>query len=134
MSESEKHRTLVDFLRRKIKEDYGTDKALTVFVDLDNRKDDPAPQKINGNVPDLYATELSSELEIIGEAKTAKDFETQRSISQIENFVDYVSKREQSIFCLCVPWHIEILAEDVVLDMAQKKGLPKERIKIIGMM
>ena len=131
MSESLRHRKLVEHLREHIHTRYGNVRGVAVYADLDNGPDSPPPPNIKGNIPDVFATVLATGAEIIGEAKTAKDFETPRSIAQIENFLDFVQKRRNRIFFLCVPWHIEIYAEGIVNDMASKKGIKSDQAEIV---
>ena len=134
MSESEAHRILVEHLKDEICAEFAKDQRISIRIDLDNTPNKPAPEKLNGNIPDLYAEGLNSKLEIVGEAKTFKDFDKPRSILQIKNFVDYTSKRDDAYFCLCVPYEIEIYAEAIVHDMASQMGLSQENIRIYGMM
>jgi len=132
MSESLYHKNLVQHLRDEIHKRHGLKGGFTILSDLDNHSGDPPPRNLRGNVPDVYAKVLATGEEIIGEAKTANDFETNRSISQVENFLDYLQKSNTGKFYLCVPWHIEIHAEIIINKMALSKNISLDRVGILA--
>ena len=134
MAESFWHRELVVFLKSYVESTYGLKGNLSIQSDIDNTSRQPAPHKIKGNIPDLFAKVLGGDCEIVGEAKTPKDFETSRSQLQIKNFLEYVHGGSNRVFCLCVPFEIEIYAENVLSDVACDIGMDKSQIVVIGKM
>ena len=61
------------------------------------------PPRIQGYVPDVYATNVPTTITLIGEAKTQKDLENEHSERQISAFLRYLSHTERGIFVLSVP-------------------------------
>ncbi len=61
------------------------------------------PLSISGFMPDLFASDLPATFEVLGEAKTPLDLETQRSARQISAFLDHLAVRPGSSFYLSVP-------------------------------
>jgi hypothetical protein len=61
------------------------------------------PFSIGGYTPDLFASDLPTTFEVVGEAKSASDLETERSGRQIRAFLDHLSLRPDSSFYLSVP-------------------------------
>lgn len=132
MSETLRHRSLVMHLRDHVLETYAAESSIHLFIDLDNQKADPAPPELRGNRPDLYAKIFDTGREIVGEAKTPNDFDTDRSIRQITNFLGYLHKSHGGIFYLCVPWYLEIYAEDVVRDIVETNSFDLSEIRVLG--
>jgi hypothetical protein len=61
------------------------------------------PPSISGFTPDLFASDLPATFEVLGEAKTPLDLETERSVRQISAFLDHLAVRPESSFYLSVP-------------------------------
>lgn len=100
--ESLLHIRLVECLERHVREHHRTERGLLMLVDHDRYGRD-RPHRINGFCPDLFASDLPSTFEILGEAKTADDLERPRSHSQIVAFLDYLALQPVGWFYLCVP-------------------------------
>lgn len=78
------------------------------------------PPKIKGHIPDLYAR-VTNDTCIIGEAKTPKDFESDRSQEQIVCFLEYADKN-QCVFLLSVPFTYHVAASGRIEYLASSNG------------
>jgi hypothetical protein len=100
--ESTLHIRLVECLIRQVQERHPTQRGLLMLVDHDRFGSD-RPHRINGYCPDLFASDLPSTFEVVGEAKTPLDLERPRSHAQIVAFLDHLSLRANGWLYLCVP-------------------------------
>lgn len=100
--ESTLHIRLVECLARQVRERHPAERGLLMLVDHDHYGND-RPYRVNGYCPDLFASDLPTTFEVLGEAKTAADLERTRSHAQIGAFLDYLSLRPHGWFYLCVP-------------------------------
>lgn len=75
------------------------------------------PPRINGYVPDLYATDVPTTTTLIGEAKTKADLETDHTRVQIQAFLDYLSQTPNGIFVLSVPLSAAATARRLLLQL-----------------
>lgn len=73
-----------------------------MLVDHDRYGSD-RPHRINGYCPDLFASDLPTTFEVLGEAKTGPDLERPRSHAQIVAFLDYLALQANGWFYLSVP-------------------------------
>jgi len=100
--ESTLHIRLVECLEQYVLQHHQTPRGLLMLVDHDgyglNR-----PHRINRFCPDLFACDLPTTFEVVGEAKTGADLERPRSHLQIIAFLDYLALQPNSRFYLCVP-------------------------------
>jgi len=78
------------------------------------------PPKIGGYIPDLYAR-IANETCIIGEAKTPKDFETDRSQEQIVSFLKYADENK-CMFFLSVPFMYHLAASGRIEYLIKLNG------------
>ena len=85
-----------------MRERHATERGLLMLVDHD-RYGSNRPHRVNGYCPDLFASDLPTTFEILGEAKTTPDLERPRSHAQIVAFLDHLSLRPGGWFYLCVP-------------------------------
>lgn len=100
--ESLLHIRLVECLEREVRVRHPTERGLLMLLDHDRYGSD-RPHRINGYCPDLFASDLPTTFEILGEAKTGPDLDRPRSHAQIRAFLDYLSLQPRSWFYLCVP-------------------------------
>jgi hypothetical protein len=98
-----RHVLLVNALLQAIEEKHNSPKKLLVFADL-ARFGNNRPPMVGGFVPDVYAHDLPITSRIVGEAKTERDFETDRSRLQLAAFLDHLCLYQQSTFYVAVPW------------------------------
>ncbi len=78
------------------------------------------PPKLGSHIPDLYAR-LARETCIIGEAKTPRDFETDRSQEQIVCFLRYADENK-CMFILAVPFMYHLAASGRIKYLAVSNG------------
>lgn len=78
------------------------------------------PPRIEGYIPDLYARIISDTC-IIGEAKTPKDFESDRSQEQIVCFLKYAHEN-RCVFFLSVPFMYHLAALGRIEYLASSNG------------
>lgn len=69
----------------------------------DNGEGHELPQKVNGYIPDVFASDVPFTFHIIGEAKTHGDIVSQHSKKQVRAFLDFLSVYSNSVFYLAVP-------------------------------
>ena len=100
--ESELHRRLVERLVDAVRRDHNPPRGLLVLADHPDFGAD-RPPSIGGFLPDLFASDLPATFEIIGEAKTVPDLETDRSARQLRGFLDHLCLRPRPFFYLTVP-------------------------------
>ena len=65
------------------------------------------PPMIGGFKPDVFAQDVPATFRVIGEAKTANDFQEERSTRQISAFLDHLALYPNSCFYLAVPWFVK---------------------------
>lgn len=100
--ESLLHIRLVESLEQQVRARHPTERGLLMLVDHDRYGSD-RPHRVNGYCPDLFASDLPTTFEVLGEAKTGADLERPRSQAQISAFLDYLALRQRGFFYLCVP-------------------------------
>lgn len=73
------------------------------------------PFKIEGNIPDLYASYYIGEEKkvIIGEAKTHNDLDNNHTYEQIASFIKYCNQNNGSLV-MAVYWDQVVLCNDII--------------------
>jgi hypothetical protein len=107
--------TLVEFISAKWDES-----IVQMLVDHGVTGVKSRPPRIEGHIPDLYAR-IADNTCIIGEAKTPKDFESDRSQKQIECFLKYADEN-QCMFFLSVPFMYHVAAFGRIEYLASSSG------------
>jgi hypothetical protein len=92
------------------------------------------PPAINGHVPDLYVDEKTTRLIVIGEAKTSRDLETERSENQLRSFIKYCSLYSNSILVLAVPWYSTRSAKSLICMLERRMGVEAAQTKVLDML
>lgn len=103
MGETAVHARLVDALIVYAEIELGQRSNLCLRNDAVRPVRGERPPRINGYVPDLYATDVPTTATLIGEAKTKADLETDHTRVQIQAFLGYLSQTPNGIFVLSVP-------------------------------
>lgn len=103
MSESSTHASLVQALIAFAGRELGALADLAVREDGVRPLRGERPPRINGYVPDVFATDVPTTSTLVGEAKTRADLETDRSQGQISAFLAYLAQTPGGIFVLGVP-------------------------------
>lgn len=102
MPESKQHIDLVKRLLHHIEDNY-SDKSLFVLSDLPEEHTDNRPPRVVNHVPDVFASNPITGFAIIGEAKILKDIETDHTINQLKEFINYLKYQEgESLLLLSV--------------------------------
>lgn len=112
--ETSAHTLLVERLISYVQAMHRPPRGLLILADHHSFGHNRPPQ-IAGYTPDLFASDLPATFEVIGEAKTMADLETDRSQRQIRAFLDYLSVRQDTSFYLVVP-PFQRLRSAAVLD------------------
>ena len=99
--ESRQHAAIVEGLVSHIREVHEPPGGFVLYSDTGERCE--LPQRVNGYIPDVFASDVPSTFHIIGEAKTHGDIVSQRSKRQVKAFLDFLSAYSNSIFYLAVP-------------------------------
>lgn len=100
--ESLLHIRLVEGLIKHVRATHRPPRGLLMLADHRSFGAD-RPPSIEGFFPDLFASDLPATFEILGEAKTPGDLETERSARQLAGFLDYLALRPSSTLYLMVP-------------------------------
>lgn len=75
------------------------------------------PPRIEGFMPDVFASDVPETFRILGEAKTPADLESERSLRQIAVFLDHLALRQSATFYLAVPWHLVPRARGIIRSL-----------------
>ncbi|MER9946216.1 hypothetical protein NKJ70_30685 [Mesorhizobium sp. M0092] len=100
--ESSVHAMLVERLIAHVRTTHVPERGLLIFADHWSFGRN-APPRINGFMPDVFASDLPTTFEVVGEAKTMDDLRTERSRRQIVGFLDHLAVRPNTHFYLYVP-------------------------------
>ncbi len=110
MGETAVHAGLVEALVAYAETELGLAANLSIRHDAVRPIRGERPPRINGYVPDLYATDVPTTATLIGEAKTRADLETEHTRAQVHAFLDYLSQTPNGIFVLSVPMSAAVTA------------------------
>ena len=127
MSEGPTHLALVAALAKYLLRIVAVDHA-PILVDRPGLAQGSKPPLIDGFVPDLFFGPNSP---VIGEAKTLRDLETQRSYDQIGAFMRYVATNRDARFFLAVPLVAKNYARSVVQWNIRDRGLTTGYFEIV---
>ena len=119
MAESTKHSALVHTIIKYIGREHT---QCGILHDLSSAIGAEKPSRIDGFVPDVYAFDAPLTTVIIGEAKTQKDLETERSRKQMTAFLSFLGLQGTGIFILAVPWHLKRSAAVIVEKIRRETG------------
>ena len=99
-----------------------------VLVDLLGRPPQGKPFLLNGFIPDLF---VPSPFYIIGEAKTANDLESERSLQQLESYIRYLANHRTGRLVVAVPLPLINRAKRVVRLLCEQSGCPEPQTDVI---
>ncbi len=129
MSESENHIRLVRQLISWLANNFFDGDDGCILADLPDKSLQQKPPRIKNYIPDVYVSCVSSDLFIIGEAKTARDVETNHTKDQIESFLQKCKEFDRSLFVFAVSWDLTRLAKALVKSVQRK--IQAEKVDII---
>jgi hypothetical protein len=118
--ESAQHVNLVERLVATVEQRHQTSRGIVVFADH-HKFGINQPPMIGGYKPDVFAQDLPETFRVIGEAKTPDDFKSERSLRQIEAFLNHLALYENSTFYLAVPWFLKPRANYVIRDLSRSE-------------
>ncbi|MDN4631973.1 hypothetical protein QCD71_10645 [Sphingomonas sp. PsM26] len=72
------------------------------------------PHHCGGYCPDLFASDLPTTFEVIGEAKTSSDIERPRSHRQLAGFLEHLSVQQEAYLYVCVPHPTVVRARTII--------------------
>lgn len=104
MSESAEHIALVERVLKHFHSTYRETNTIYSLTDLPGRASKLRPPIIGGYVPDVYCTDTHASLVAVGEAKTAKDLHTGRSLEQLSAFYKHITVSKGGYLAIGVPW------------------------------
>ena len=87
---------------------------------------------IGGYKPDVFAHNLPSTFQVIGEAKTVNDFKDERTERQIKAFLDHLALYSNASFYLAVPWLVRPKAT-YTLKMLRSPGHERIQIEVLSL-
>ena len=103
MPESERHARLVKAIIAHLEKRLGPTSEIMVRNDSVRPLRGERPPKLPQFIPDVYATDVPTTKTVIGEAKTARDLETDHSHRQIASFLEHLAHTPNGLFILAVP-------------------------------
>ena len=112
------HISLVERLIAHVRERHKPPRGLLLLADHRSFSSN-RPFCIGRYTPDLFASDLPATFEVLGEAKTPSDLETERSARQISAFLDHLALRPGSSFYLSVPPYARARAHAVLNRLIQ---------------
>jgi hypothetical protein len=118
MPESESHVKLVEAMVRWIANTYFAGDAGSILVD--SGTSNGKPPRIDGYVPDAFATSFSGNRIVIGEAKTWRDLENRHTHDQIVAFMRRCRASTGGVLVLAVPWHMTRFAASLLRSLKKR--------------
>ena len=134
MGESAVHMSLVERMADWVADELLSGNAAAILLDLPSSRSVSHPPLIYGHMPDLYVDDNIARVLVIGEAKSARDLETERSERQISAFLEYCSLHENALLVLAVPWHRTRLARSLLRMLKRKLGVQPVATKVLEML
>ncbi len=114
MPESRLHSRLIMAIRLWVEHTYVHRTDIFLYVDETLSVSRQKPPRLNGFVPDVYATSLANDLTIVGEAKTGLDLETRRSREQLFAFLRHLSCSPCPLLALAIEWQYRATAKSLL--------------------
>jgi hypothetical protein len=131
VSESTQHLRLVRSILAYLEREFADLAGFAIFDDTAEPSRAEKPPRINGYVPDVYVVDVPTYTTIIGEAKTRRDLERERSREQIAAFLEYLSHRPNGVFVLAVPLEAAATARGLVAAASGGQKAPMTRVVIL---
>lgn len=119
---SAEHVLLVERLVAHVETRHMTRQGIMIFADHYKFAGN-LPPMIGGYKPDLFAHDVPTTFQVIGEAKTANDFRDDRTLRQIKAFLDHLALYQNTSFYLAVPWHVKPKANYTLKELRQSEHL-----------
>lgn len=132
MPESRTHLEMVGWISRHVREEFNREGESSIITDTPDGRC-PRPPVINGHIPDVYWEKSDLTMVVIGEAKTAGDIGSDRSMTQIAAYFSYLADGvldhgEPWRLILAVPWMDRPFAVNLVGRM--RRGSSRGRVMV----
>jgi len=123
MAESEIHRNLVRLIYNWAKENVSKEDFVHATVDLPefSKNENTRPPNLVDCIPDFFIG--TRNITIIGEAKTARDFQTNHSIKQYERYLEFLNGKNNNYFVLACNYIVRKHFRNIVSDIIYKKRI-----------
>ena len=131
MPESACHAKLVKIILQYAEYALGCLQELMVQEDAIQPLRGERPPNISGHIPDVFVTDVPTTMTLIGEAKTPQDLHTDRSLRQMESFLDYLSIEPSGIFVLAVPLVAVANARNILFNLSQPFAAANTQIIVL---
>lgn len=128
--ESTHHIRLVETLERHVRRVHTPPRGLLLLLDHDRYGKD-RPHRCGGYCPDLFATDLPTTFEIIGEAKTSSDIERPHSRRQLAGFLEHLSVQKDAYLYVCVP-HPTVARARTIIARIRRPEDASVRVEVIA--
>jgi hypothetical protein len=89
---------------------------------LPDRRSEDKPHRIDGFVPDVYASTFPRRLTVVGEAKCNDDLTSRRTAMQLRAFLEHLRYQENGQFVIAVEERQALVARRIVRLAAQEVG------------
>jgi hypothetical protein len=119
--ESDVHQQLVRILVQWVRAQIQHQPDAVIYFDLVDGGEGNRPPTIGGFTPDVFARVLGLNRQWIGEAKTARDIDTQHSRQQYRTFLEHLDRQRAGVFVLAAPWRVVRYAKSLV-KMIQRES------------
>ena len=119
MPESTRHARLVKAIIFHLEKRIGTLTEIMIRDDSVRPLRGERPPRLPRFMPDVYATDVPTTKTMIGEAKTARDLETDHSHKQIASFLEHLSHTPNSLFILAVPHNRKARARWLLAELVR---------------
>ncbi len=94
-----------------------------VYLDTPDSSRQEMPLTFDGHRPDVLGQNGRSGREIIGEAKTPKDLDTDRSQRQIQSFLKRAAESHERAFVISTQWDYVRYADSVIKHLCSINGM-----------
>jgi hypothetical protein len=123
MAESEIHRKLVRLIYDWAKENVPKDDFLSATVDLPefSMNENLRPPNLANSIPDFFIG--TPNITVVGEAKTAGDFQTNHSIKQYENYLEFLNGKKNNFLIMACNYKIRKTFKNIIDDIIYKKNI-----------
>lgn len=125
MGVSNQHERMVMHMIRWVQNNYAQAGDMCLYADHVDWSPDSKPYEIGGYIPDLLCLGLSSGMTIIGEAETSSSIERPHAASQIDAFVDYLSRQKKGLLIIATPWVAVPRARNIIRNSLRRREYPK---------
>ena len=116
--ESNAHAALVLELVNYVRSTHSCEGQLALYADHEDVAGG-RPERINGFLPDVYAYDVPTSFVVIGEAKTRRDLQSDRSQKQLAAFAHYLSLHEVGYLYIFTPLLTCAAAVDTLNSLKQ---------------